>query len=327
MDTKRPTTFILGAGFSAKQQFPLMKGLKGQVIHFLEAEQHDRYVDYIRPDDNFPNGQFYVGLEYIDPEKNLGFEELLVKLSNHFKSNETFDPCYVTNRLLRMGVARLFWCITFFIWRVKGCYRNFARGLMESEGTWKVVNFNWDILIEKSLSEIGAFWMYSLSPNDNAIPIIKPHGSINWSSFAHDPNISPKYPGWKPIGIGSTLSYDACHPLENPDLDDINPEMRYCLYPGDPDLPQSHADLNRIWEDVRAAIQSSESVIFIGYSLPEYDSYAGSAFRELCKNKAVEVYDPSSATLERFHKAFPHSKRECIGFKDTPYALRPARTA
>ena len=327
MDTKRPKTFILGAGFSAEQQFPLMKGLKDRVIHFLEAEQHDRYEEHIRPNDNYPNGQFYAGLEYIDPKRNLGFEELLIKLSNHLKSTRTSDPCYVTNRVLRIGVARLFWCITFFIWRVKSCYKNFARGLMESEGAWKVITFNWDIVVEKSLSEVGACWKYSLSPNDSAIPIIKPHGSINWSSFAHDPNISPQYSGWKPVGVGSTLSYDECHPLENPDLDDINPDMRYCLYPGDPDLPQSHADLNRIWADMRTAIQLSETVVFIGYSLPEYDSYAGSVFRELCKDKVIEVYDPSPATLGRFRLAFPHPKLECLDFQHTAYASRTSRTA
>lgn len=81
MDTERPTTFILGAGFSAAQQFPLMKGLKDRVIHFIEAEQHYRYADWLRPDSDFPKGKFYAGLEYIDPKNNLGFEELLIKLS------------------------------------------------------------------------------------------------------------------------------------------------------------------------------------------------------------------------------------------------------
>jgi hypothetical protein len=322
MDTKIPKTFILGAGFSAEQQFPLMKDLKDRVIHFIEAEQHYRYVDHIRPDGNFPKGKFYEGLEYIDPEKNLGFEELLIKLSAHLK----YDPCYLTNQVLRIGAARLFWCITFFIERFEDCYTNFAHGLKKNEGEWKVVTFNWDILVEKSLSDIGASWRYSLTPNDKSIPIIKPHGSINWSSFAHNAIVS-KYSGWKPIGVDSTLSYDACRPLENPDLADQNDNFRYCLYPGDLDWPEAHADLERLWKDVHGAIQSAEKVIFIGYSLPEYDSYAGSAFRELCKNKAVEVYDPSSATLERFHKAFPHAKLERLGFKDSPYALRPTRTA
>lgn len=327
MDTKRPITFILGAGFSAEQQFPLMKDLKDRVIHFLEAEQHYRYVDHIRPDGNFPKGQFYAGLEYIDPEGNLGFEELLIKLSHYRKLSQSYNPCYVTDQVLRIGVNRLFWCITYFIERLKGCYTNFAHDLKKNEGEWRIVSFNWDILVEKSLSDIGASWRYSLTPNDRSIPIIKPHGSINWNSFAHNANIVSKYSGWKSIGVDSTLSYDACRPLENSDLADQNDDYRYCLYPGDPDQPEAHADLERLWKDVHGAIQSAEKVIFIGYSLPEYDSYAGSTFRELCKNKAVDVYDPSPTTLERFQKAFPHAERKRLGFKDTPYALRPARTA
>jgi hypothetical protein len=117
MDTKRPTTFILGAGFSAEQQFPLMRDLKDRVIHFIEAEQHYRYADHIHPDGN---------------------------LSAHLKQNEPYDPCCVTNQVLGIGVARLFWCITFFIQRFEDCYTNFAHGLMKSNGAWRVVNFNWD---------------------------------------------------------------------------------------------------------------------------------------------------------------------------------------
>ena len=303
-----------------------MKGLKTRVIHYLEAEQHYRYRDYLRRDNSYPRGQFYKGLEILDPENDLEFEELLIKLAEHLKSAENTDPCIVTNRVLRIGVNRLFWCIKFFILRIADCYRNFAYQLMGNAGNWRVVSFNWDILVEQCLSEIDANWKYSLAPNDTKIPVIKPHGSINWSSFAQNSIVS-KYRGWKPISADSKLSYDADHPLDNPDLDDTTPDWRYCLYPGDPDLPQSNADLTLLWQDVHLAIQSSERVVFIGYSLPEYDSYAGSAFRELCKNKAVEVYDPSSTTLERFHKAFPHAEREHLVFKDTPYALRSTRTA
>ena len=329
MDTKRPTTFILGAGFSAEQHFPLMKGLKKRVIHFIEAEQHYRYADRIRPDNHYPRGKFYAGLECIDPEDNLGFEELLIKLSAHKERCKPCDPYIVTDQVLRMGTARLLWCITFFIGYIKDCYTRFAHGLKESEGEWKVVSFNWDILLEKSLSNIGcASWKYSLTPNDRSIPIIKPHGSINWSSFAHNTNIRPKYSYWKPIGVDSTLSYDSKKPLENFDLEDQNDDFRYCLYPGDPDLPESHEDLKRLWKDVHGAIQSAEKIVLIGYALPGYDEYAVSAFRELCKNKEVEVYDPSLTTLKRFHKIFPHAKLECRCFKDTPYAFfQPVRSA
>lgn len=324
MDKKRPITFILGAGFSVEQQFPLMWNLKDRVIHFLEAERHYRYVDYIRPDHIFQNGQFYAGLEFIDPQKRLGFEELLIKLSDHLKLTEPYEPCYVTDKVLRIGVARLFWCVHFFIVHSKSCYTNFAQKLKNSEGKWRIISFNWDILVEKSLSEVGASWRYSSTPNDNTIPIIKPHGSINWSSYAQNSNIVSEYTGWKPIGPDSTLSYDSCHPLDNPDLGDHNDNFRYCLYPGDPDQPQTHEDLKRLWKEVNEAIQSAETVVFVGYSLPEYDSYAGQTFREFCKRKAIEVYDPSSITLVRFQKAFPSAELKRLAFKDTPYALRSA---
>lgn len=297
-----------------------MKDLKERTIHFIEAEQHYRYKDHIRPDNNFPKGKFYAGLDCVDPDKNLGFEELLIKLSDRLKQNEHDDRCYVTNQVLRIGVARLFWCITFFIYHVKDCYAKFALNLKINEGEWKVVNFNWDILLEKSLSDIQAFWKYSFTPNDVSIPIIKPHGSINWNSFAQK-GFSAIIPGfWEPIGTDSTLSYNARDPLVNTDLESQNDDFVYCLYPGDPDDSSNHNDLDLLWQDVRSAIQSAEKIVFIGYSLPDYDSYAKSEIRKSCKNKIIEVYDPSEETLENFCRAFPHAEIKRCSFEDTPFA-------
>jgi hypothetical protein len=42
-------TFVLGAGFSVLQQFPLVRGLKERVVHFLEAERHCRYETFLEP--------------------------------------------------------------------------------------------------------------------------------------------------------------------------------------------------------------------------------------------------------------------------------------
>jgi len=69
------TTFVLGAGFSADQGFPLARDLRPRVLHFLEAERHPSYETFLVSDDIFPGGQFYEALGDLDPIGKLGFEE------------------------------------------------------------------------------------------------------------------------------------------------------------------------------------------------------------------------------------------------------------
>lgn len=319
----KPTTFVLGAGFSVEQGFPLLRGLTERVVHYLEAELHPSYETFLRPDDLFPAGQFYAGLKSIDPGNVLGFEELLIALRKRLADAHSTDACFTTDRVLRIGAARLLWCFTFFGRPVDRCYSEFAELLVESEGAWRVVSFNWDVLVEQSLSQVGARWKYSLAEQTQAVPVIKPHGSINWTALAQHPNLSSAYQGWRPIGPGSTLSFDATRSLEHPDAYEIHSDLRLCIYPGDPDAPETHRDLGLLWQDVGKAIDASEEVVFIGYSLPPYDSFAHDALVKVCRQKAIRVYDPGAETLARFNVAFPKATLAKMAFNSTPFASRP----
>jgi len=300
------TTFVLGAGFSVEERFPLVRGLKRRVIHFLEAEQHESYFADLRIRDGWPefsDGLFYLGLKCVDPEDRLEFEELLIALSRATNQDHTS----VANEVLRIGVARLLWCITFFIHRASAPYENFAYQIASNSDGAAVVSFNWDILVERALTQVNRPWSYAAGDAPTCTPVIKPHGSINWSSFAQDPGMSPLYSAWRPIAPGSTLSFDAAHPLGNPDFEEANPHLRYCLFPGDPDLPGSHPDLARLWADVAQLVTDSDKVVFIGYSLPAYDQFARAELQRLCTSRIVEVIDPCSDALAAFQSQIPHA--------------------
>src|ERR1043165_4127772 len=126
-------TFVLGAGFSALQQFPLVRGLKERVIHFLEAERHVRYELFLESGNGgYERGQFYAGLETIDPDGALQFEELLIALRKRCENTFPEDPCYVTQEVMKVGCARLLWCMQNSIWKVETAYSNFASRMKSS---------------------------------------------------------------------------------------------------------------------------------------------------------------------------------------------------
>ncbi len=311
-----PTTFVLGAGFSADQGFPLARDLRSRVIHFLEAERHPSYETFLVPDDIFPKGQFYCGLNKLDPSGKLGFEELLIELRKRRQAgDDSLDPIEQT---LRIGVVRLIWCVTHANRHPEKAYLNFAKRLASAPSD-RVVSFNWDLLVETCLERVSGVWAYALS--QDCTSLLKPHGSVNWTSVKQHAHLSSRYSGWVAVAPDSTLSYDGADPLANPFEQEINPDLRFCIYPGDSDVAQAHADVALLWKDVLGAIAGSELVVFIGYSLPPYDHYAARVLADACAGKAIEVWDPSRQTLDRYASLFPSASLREGGFGQTPYAL------
>jgi hypothetical protein len=155
---RQSKTFVLGAGFSAAEQFPLVFGLRERVVHFLEAERHSAYSLFLQSGNGgFAQGQFYAGLETIDPVGSMHFEETLIALRQRLDTvHQSADPCHITRKVLGIGCARLLWCIHNFIWRVSACYSNFAtwaQPFQLSNPSNAIISFNWDLLAERTIRE------------------------------------------------------------------------------------------------------------------------------------------------------------------------------
>lgn len=314
-------TFVLGAGFSAGAGFPLVRNLKEQVIQ--HAQSLHRCKPWFEPGNGgFERGQFYAGLEMVDQNGSLQFEEILIALANHLKGADEWDPSHRTFDALRDSCGQLLWKKQQSIEKVPECYENFARywiGTHRFPGRVSaIVSFNWDLLIERALADSHLPWTYSNT--HSAISILKPHGSINWNDYLTR-GLKTEYSGWRPIGPDSKLSYDASNPLSNPDRDDINPNLRYMIFPGDPESDE--VDAERIWHWVSKAISEREGIVFVGYSLPEYDGFSLDFFERLSVGKEIEVYNPSKEHLEKFRRLFgPRATLELLKFEDSKYAKR-----
>jgi hypothetical protein len=314
-------TFILGAGFSAGAGFPLVRNLKEQVVQHAHSLSRCKAF-FELGNGGFEKGQFYAGLEMVDPKGSLQFEEILIALSDHLKHANGCDPCHVTLDVLRDSCGQLLWKIQESVRKVPDCYENFAYwiGTHRSPGPGSaIVSFNWDLLTERALA--GSYLPWTYSDSRSAISILKPHGSINWNDYLSK-GLRTEYSGWQPIGPDSKLSYDASNPLSNPDRDDINPNLRYMIFPGDPESVE--VDAERIWRWASKAISEREGIVFIGYSLPEYDDFSLSFLKQHSVGKTIEVYNPLKEDLEKFRRLFgPAAVLELSKFEDSKYARRP----
>ena len=90
---------------------------------------------------------------------------------------------------------------------------------------------------------------------------------------------------------------------EGAQVKEINADLRYMLYPGDPELPKNDPDVQWLWEQAEDAIRNRDSLVFIGYSLPDYDTYAARFFARF-GGKSIEAFTPSSDHLERYRRVF-----------------------
>lgn len=316
-------TFILGAGYSAVENFPLVRGLKERVVRFVEDERHPLYQAFLEHGTGgYPRGRFRAGLDAVDPRGTLGFEEVLISLRHMLKEADTCSPCFIARDVLQSGCARLLWSIHNAIQKLSPCYGNFACWLRRETGTKPdaVISFNWDVLAESALWDSTVPWSYSAS-GANRVPVLKPHGSINWIHLRE--GLTSSYPHWKPIAVGSQLCFDASRPLSDPDPQESNPCLRYMLFPGDPELPDHDNDLKLVWSEVKRAIAERDELVFLGYSMPEYDTFTAQFFKQF-GSKNIEVYNPSEEHLERFKTVFG-TKAQLFKktFQDSPYGQPP----
>lgn len=317
------TTFILGAGFSSAAGFPLVRDLRTRVLNFIETHPDPSWSADLTPGaKGFRLGQFYEGLHAADPAGTLGFEELLIALAKFQK--QSFHPANRTRTILEAGCARVFWRIQDLLAAVPPCYQNFAAWLYSSFGMPKhnVVSFNWDLVIERALEEQHFNWFYSQITN-NSVAVLKPHGSINLSNHRGQ-GASSSSDEWAQAVIGGTVDSLRDEIFRDPFEGGVNEQFRFMILPGDPEAGAAREAAEPIWNLAREAIAKSETVVFIGYSLPVYDAAAATRLKDYCRGKKVEVYNPSPTDLQRFKDLFDSNVRlERKKFEECVYGAPP----
>ena len=322
-DTKR-RVFVLGAGFSLSAGFPLVRVLRDEAIGVLRKSPWQVLLE--PGNGGYTDGQFNAALSAIERSRRLlPFEELLIALQHEVDSASSVSGlCSLATDTLKDSCLRLFWTRQNAISELPECYTNFrgwVNNWWSSGPAHAVITFNWDLVVEKAL--VG-WWAYSLDGTRNT-PVLKPHGSINWSTHLEE-KLKAGYDGWKPIGQESQFCYDAQNPLTNPDKDFIHsPFLKYMVFPGNPNQTGERLSVKLIWDDVERVLSGADVVVFIGYSLPDYDSQAGEVFRRHAFGKEIEVFNPSAGDLTKYSVVFGgKAALNCQAFESCPYARRPA---
>jgi hypothetical protein len=314
--------FVLGAGFSAPAGFPLVSALREGLITYIDQSDFADWTPHTQTGDHgHPAGQFHAGLLGFE---NLEFEELLPALDRHLAGSPGQEPARVTRRMLIQGVGRWLWDIDKRTSsELPQAYSSFA-GWVRGAGN-AIVSFNWDLVLERTLEGAGIPWGYSI--NNGPTPVLKPHGSINWSRHREACLDGDPGAGWMLIAENSQYCFDGASPFTGPFFDApgrsyLNDDLRLLIPPGAGEASTSSALL--IWREVEQAISERDAIVFIGYSLPNYDGFARDLLQRCAKGKTIQAVTPSEAHCEEYRALFGGNVAVCQQkFEDCPYAQPP----
>jgi len=300
--------FILGAGFSRCCEYPSGKELFKTIYGVIDSGGWKYFEKYKK-----------ICLEAlsdlrvdISKREEVYFDELVLKIKEFSEVGKDSKGIYILLKIVLTETAR-----SYFYGLLKEKSQkikpvlNFVKGLKKNvklPDSDIIVSFNWDLLVEYAIQKIGHAYGYDLSEGD--VPILKPHGSINWRRVAN-------YEG---IRIFDNFEdYNSEHRVEDAQL---------MIMPYDKERKQIRK-LQKVQEQVEVVLSQTNEFIIIGYSMPDYDAYVLDIFKKNILpriKKSLEpsqiiIVDPYQSVINRYKALFSNDiKVVPCNFENTIYA-------
>jgi hypothetical protein len=152
-----------------------------------------------------------------------------------------------------------------------------------------VITFNWDLLVEEALYDLNKDWKYSRC--DDAICILKPHGSLDWYdskevSIKRD-LVFPLNEKFRRIQVFKRFRPPR---VSSPAVPVILPPVL--------NKKIAYMELQAIWRDAWLALRHAREIYVIGYSLPPEDLHARLTIRSAVRgNEKFEMHKPLIAVV------------------------------
>jgi hypothetical protein len=180
--------------------------------------------------------------------------------------------------------------------------------------TTAILTFNYDILVEMGFLGTGFGVDYGIAKDTASqkhIPLLKLHGSLNWTTNTENGDIVPLFISSvmrnidafalataKTVVIPITEQLGKNRPKEN-----IQPDGKPIIVPPSWNKADSHRTISKVWSRAAKELSEASSIYIVGYSLPETDTF----FRQLYALGTV-----GETLLKRFWVFNPDPSREAV---------------
>lgn len=283
----RRRVFVLGSGFSAAMGLPTLRGLFETIMGF--------------PGDRDDKRRVHDGLKRMYPHFRRAGQDAYPPLEHFLTLVDAAIP--------HPGYEEHYWPGTrkstirlltdYFGSRSQECegaelLREFTQGLRDGD---VVVTFNWDNLVERSLSEQKRSINFR-ERDASGVAVLKLHGSLNWSRVPKNVQVVDGDLGqieWMGEGVFFRRDFSYCsnwNALDEPPL---------IVPPGAAKSPLTDLFLRDIWREAFYSLIEGNPIWIIGYSLPTDDPQARALLRSSLASKVrYHVVDPDLAIGERY---------------------------
>jgi hypothetical protein len=292
-------TFVFGAGASVHAGYPLAIDLWSSIKNWVRA--------------SFTSGDFLWAVDLFSDEfaQSKSFELALTDLDERIdrilsKKRETREECADKATYVDCLRPRLMEIIPTYFDSLRShsaeYYRAFAENILSSGDA--VITFNYDLALDRELRQSGkwslasgyGFPVEAVPLEDSACKLLKLHGSTNW--------LGQPFGGGLGFGQVSPIQSLGQHPIINPSCfeflgyDKVSnkgfnfaaPQIPSLIMPTAKKKFYIESSTGREWKDfwdclwsqAAEALNSSNEIHVIGYSIPNYDERA----RELLARKA-----------------------------------------
>jgi hypothetical protein len=291
---KARRVFLLGAGASKSWGLPLTNELfplaltgvpKGENREAIRKFIRYLYPHFRRRWKNYPPFEEFLSLIDI----YLNFADVI----KHSHSFSIEDVERIKKELLLAIPAVLHGA------RAKAAHSSVRKFTALLEPGDAVVTFNWDLLVEEALHDLGKNWEYNL--REDAISILKPHGSLDWFDSKDVATIKeellfPLNKKFKKILVFRRFRAPKIPPVVPVILPPVvNKKIEY-------------KELESIWRDAWRALRHAAEIYILGYSLPPEDLHARLTIRSAIRaneksdghNLRIAVVNPDRNVYLRF---------------------------
>ncbi len=300
--------YIFGAGASADAEIPVMSNFLDTARDIVTAGMVNDYKNdfecLFEVIHKLKGSSFYSNVDLNNIETVLSLLELGVQIGGiedigleEMEAAQKAAP-KVIGLTIDWAMPRLpdtnTWC----------AYGIFSHKLVKDKKT-SLITFNYDCLLDLMLGQNGIAYDYALKTSGNGVPLLKLHGSVNWSRDED---------GLKPNGLyipqlrnGEYRLLCTTKQLSN------NGDGPFIIPPVLNKLAQQQA-ISSVWKKAAEVLRNAQEIYVIGYSLPETDTFFKYLFTLGTHSKAsisrFWVFDPDPNVGDRFRELVGVGLRE-----------------
>lgn len=192
-------------------------------------------------------------------------------------------------------------------------------------GRCAFVSLNYDLVLESALTRSGVPWFYAHVPTQvpcdkDSVPVLKPHGSLNWRFVGNDPPVQLETDySLQPVAQRCETTNRFQEALIVPPT-----QLKQIINAPKTQQPDTVRLFGELFQSTADVLAEASRVVIIGYSFPTTDQHLVTLFTEVNRRRRYQEYErvvwctlangsEERKIVERANRLFPSQDFRSLG--------------